>query len=147
MAVGQVAETVEVQADAAFVETRNTGVCQVIDNVRVMELPLNGRQVTELIILSGAAVGGGGQNTPRNYPTDIISVGGGSNDGLTFLLDGGVHNDPYGNQALPLPFPDALQEFKVETTAVTAQYGFHAAAAAAVATKSCTNASHGRSFD
>src|SRR6267143_4629871 len=124
MEVGQVAETVEVQADAALVETRNTGIGQVMDNVRVTELPLNARQVTELIILSGAAVGGGAQNTPRNYPTDIISVGGGSNDGLTFLLDGGVHNDPYGNQALPLPFPDALQEFKVETSEVPAQYGF-----------------------
>src|SRR5437016_1255194 len=147
MAVGQVAETVEVQADAALVETRNTGVGQVIDNVRVMELPLNGRQVTELIILSGAAVGGGAQNTPRNYPTDIISVGGGSNDGLTFLLDGGIHNDPYGNQALPLPFPDALQEFKVETSAVPAQYGFHAAGAVNVVTKSGTNAFHGDLFE
>ena len=147
MAVGQVAETVEVQADAALVETRNTGVGQVIDNVRVMELPLNGRQVTELIILSGAAVGGGGQNTPRNYPTDIISVGGGSNDGLTFLLDGGVHNDPYGNQALPLPFPDALQEFKVETSAVPAQYGYHAAGAVNVVTKSGSNEFHGSLFE
>src|SRR3989441_754823 len=145
--VGQVAETVEVQADAALVETRSTGVGQVIDNVRVMELPLNGRQVTELIILSGAAVGGGGQNTPRNYPTDIISVGGGSNDGLTFLLDGGVHNDPYGNQALPLPFPDALQEFKVETSAVPAQYGFHAAGAVNVVTKSGSNEFHGSLFE
>jgi carboxypeptidase family protein/TonB-dependent receptor-like protein len=145
--VGQVAETVEVQADAALVETRNTGVGQVIDNVRVMELPLNGRQVTELIILSGAAVGGGAQNTPRNYPTDIISVGGGSNDGLTFLLDGGVHNDPYGNQALPLPFPDALQEFKVETSAVPAQYGFHAAGAVNVVTKSGSNEFHGSLFE
>src|SRR5262249_5445868 len=147
MEVGQVAETVEVQADAALVETRNTGVGQVIDNVRVMELPLNGRQVTELIILSGAAVGGGAQNTPRNYPTDIISVGGGSNDGLTFLLDGGVHNDPYGNQALPLPFPDALQEFKVETSAVPAQYGFHAAGAVNVVTKSGSNEFHGSIFE
>ena len=147
MAVGQVAETVEVQADAALVETRNTGVGQVIDNVRVMELPLNGRQVTELIILSGAAVGGGAQNTPRNYPTDIISVGGGSNDGLTFLLDGGVHNDPYGNQALPLPFPDALQEFKVDASAVPAQYGFHAAGAVNVVTKSGSNEFHGSVFE
>src|SRR5215813_567235 len=147
MEVGQVAETVEVQADAALVETRNTGVGQVIDNVRVMELPLNGRQVTELIILSGAAVGGGAQNTPRNYPTDIISVGGGSNDGLTFLLDGGVHNDPYGNQALPLPFPDALQEFKVDTSAVPAQYGYHAAGAVNVVTKSGSNDFHGSVFE
>src|SRR5881296_2724534 len=145
--VGQVAETVEVQADAALVETRSTGIGQVIDNVRVMELPLNARQVTELIILSGAAVGGGAQNTPRNYPTDIISVGGGTNDGLTFMLDGGVHNDPYGNQALPLPFPDALQEFKVETSAVTAQYGFHAAGAVNVVTKSGSNEFHGSLFE
>src|SRR5437867_7580537 len=145
--VGQVAETVEVQADTALVETRATGVGQVIDNVRIMELPLNARQVTELIIISGAAVGGGIQNTPRNYPTDIISVGGGSNDGLTFLLDGGIHNDPYGNQALPLPFPDALQEFKVETSAVTAQYGFHAAGAVNVVTKAGSNDFHGDVFE
>jgi hypothetical protein len=118
-----------------------------MDNVRVSELPLNSRQVTELIILSGTAVGGGAQNTPRNYPTDIISVGGGSNDGLTFLLDGGVHNDPYGNQALPLPFPDALQEFKVETSAVPAQYGYHAAGAVNVVTKSGSNEFHGSLFE
>lgn len=145
--VGQVSETVEVQADAALVETRSTGVGQVIDNVRVMELPLSGRQVTELIILSGAAVGGGNVNSNRNYPTDIISVGGGSQNGLTFLLDGGLHNDPYGNQALPLPFPDALQEFKVETSAVPAQYGFHAAGAVNVVTKAGTNEFHGSLFE
>src|SRR5262245_52622014 len=52
--VGQVTETIEVQADALLVETRNTGIGQVLDNVRVLELPLNGRQVTELIELSGA---------------------------------------------------------------------------------------------
>src|SRR6185503_3008831 len=145
--IGQVSETVEVQADAALVETRSTGVGQVMVNVRVMELPLNGRQVTELITLSGAAIGGGVQNSPRNYPTDIISVGGGSNNGVTFLLDGGIHNDPYGNQTLPLPFPDALQEFKVETSAVPAQYGYHAAGVVNVVTKSGTNEFHGSVFE
>src|SRR5262249_44434553 len=48
--VGQVADQIEVQADAALVETRSTGIGQVIDNVRVLEMPLNGRQVTELIL-------------------------------------------------------------------------------------------------
>ena len=145
--VGQLTETVEVQADAALVETRNTGVGVVIDNVRIMELPLAGRQVTELILAAGAAIGGGTQNTPRNYPTDIISVAGGTNDGVTFMLDGGIHNDPYGNQPLPLPFPDAIQEFKVETSAVPAQYGFHAAGAVNVVTKSGTNDFHGDLFE
>src|SRR3989475_1680916 len=146
--VGQVSEQVEVNADAALVETRSTGVGQVIDNVRVLEMPLNGRQVTELILLSGAAIGGLAQ-TPagRNYPTDSISVGGGLNNGLLYLLDGGTHNDPFNNLNLPLPFPDALQEFKVETSALTAQYGQHSSAAVNAVTKSGTNEFHGDFFE
>src|SRR3989442_433359 len=145
--IGQVSEQVEVQADAALVETRSTGVGQVIDNVRVLELPLNGRQVTDLIILSGAAVGGGNQGTARTWPTDYISVGGGLNDGLTYLLDGGTHNDPFSNANLPLPFPDALQEFKVETSAVPAQYGQHSSGAVNSVTKSGGNEFHGDLFE
>ena len=145
--IGQVSETIEVQADAALVETRSTGVGQIIDNVRVLELPLNGRQVTELIILSGAAVGGGLQGTNRTWPTDVIAVSGGLNNGLVYQLDGGTHNDPYGNLNLPLPFPDALQEFKVETSAVPAQYGQHSGGAVNAVTKSGTNEFHGSLFE
>ncbi|HYR87188.1 MAG TPA: carboxypeptidase-like regulatory domain-containing protein, partial [Terriglobia bacterium] len=147
LGVGQVSETVEVQANAALVETRNTGVGQVIDNVRVLELPLNGRQAVELIILSGAAIGGGAQATNRNYPTQSISVAGGLNNGLTYLLDGGTHNDPFNNLNLPLPFPDALQEFKVETSAVPAQYGQHSAGAINAVTRTGTNNFHGDLFE
>src|SRR5204862_1942464 len=53
--VGQVSEQVEVQANATLVETRNAGVGQVVENARILELPLNGRQVVELIALAGAA--------------------------------------------------------------------------------------------
>jgi hypothetical protein len=147
LAVGQVAEQVEVQADAALVETRSTGVGQVIDNTRVLELPLNGRQAVELIILSGAAIAGGAQATNRNYPTQSISVAGGLNNGLAYVLDGGTHNDPFNNLNLPLPFPDALQEFKVETSAVPAQYGQHSAGAINAITKSGTNSFHGDVFE
>src|SRR5947199_1946687 len=55
LAVGQVTEQVEVQANAALVETRNAGIGQVVENARILELPLNGRQVVELIALAGAA--------------------------------------------------------------------------------------------
>src|SRR5438093_2757930 len=142
--VGQVSDEVEVQANEALVETRSTAVGQVTENVRILELPLNGRQVTDLIVLSGAAVGGGAQATGtatsgRNYPTDSISVGGGMNNGLVYILDGGTHNDPYNNLNLPLPFPDALKEFKVETSALQAQYGQHSSAAVNAVTKSGTN--------
>jgi len=65
--VGQLSDEVEVQANAALVETRSTAVGQVMENVRILELPLNGRQVTDLIILSGAAVGGGAQSDGHRH--------------------------------------------------------------------------------
>ena len=55
LGVGQVSDQIEVQADAALVETRNSGVGTVMDNQRILELPLNGRNVTELIFLAGMA--------------------------------------------------------------------------------------------
>ena len=150
MEVGQVSEQIEVQANAALVETRSTGVGQVIDNARVLELPLNGRQITELVLLSGVATAGAdGTLNPgsRNYPTTVISVAGGQTNGLAYNLDGGNHNDPYNNLNLPMPFPDALQEFKVETSGLQAQYGGHSAGAVNAVTKSGTNDFHGDLFE
>jgi len=68
-------------------------------------------------------------------------------NGLTYLLDGGTHNDPYNNLSLPFPFPDVLQEFKVETSAVPAQYGQHSAGAVNAVTKSGSNQFHGDAFE
>jgi hypothetical protein len=147
LSVGQVSETVEVQADAALVETRSTGIGQVIDNTRVVELPLNGRNVIQLIVLSGAAVNLGAVGNQRNYPASGIAIAGGSYHGVTYLLDGGTHADPYNNLSLPMPFPDALQEFKVDTSALTAQYGQHAAGSVNAVTKSGTNDLHGTLFE
>src|SRR5207245_764899 len=83
--VGQVSEQVEVQANAAMVETRNAGVGQVIENQRILELPLNGRSVTDLITLAGGAVqtatarfNTGGSNLPW------VSVGGGVGFGTSY---------------------------------------------------------------
>ncbi len=120
------------QADATMVETRSTGVGTVVDQQRVVDLPLNGRQLTDLVFTAGAAVvgiNGDTQTAGKNYPVATISVGGGRSDGITFLLDGGTHNDSSNSENLPLPFPDAIQEFKVETSALPAQYGQHSAAA------------------
>jgi hypothetical protein len=148
--VGQVSEQVEVQADAAMVETRSTSVSTVMDNQRILELPLNGRQATDLVFLTAGATPGtapGLNSGVRNYPTADITIAGGLETGTIYLLDGGVHNDPFNNLALPLPFPDALQEFRVQTSAVPAQYGHHSAAAVNGVTKSGTNAFHGDLFE
>ena len=64
LAVGAISEQMTVTANTSLVETKNTGVGQVIDNQRIMEMPLNGRQATELIFLSGVAVVGAGRR-PR----------------------------------------------------------------------------------
>ena len=111
--IGQVAETVEVQANSAQVETRSTAVGQVIENERILELPLNGRQVTDLITLSGAAVQIGNGAGPGGMPgsaTVQISVAGGLNFGVSYALDGAMHIDMYNGSNHPMPFPDALQE-------------------------------------
>jgi hypothetical protein len=148
--VGQVSETVEVQANAAMVETRSTGVGTVIENSRILELPLVGRQVYDLVTLSGAAVQTGTATTNNRaaYPgTPTFAIAGGLNTGNTVTLDGAQHNDVASNTALPLPFPDALQEFKVETSSLPAQYGFHSGAALNAVTKAGTNDFHGTLFE
>src|SRR5438132_3997634 len=147
--IGQVSEQVEVQANAALVETQSTGVGRVIDNQRVLELPLNGRQATELIFLSGMATPGTGatSTTTRNYPTIQVAVAGGLATGVAYNLDGANINDPYNGLNLPIPFPDALQEFKVETSGLAAQYGNYSSAAVNAITKAGTNNFHGDAFE
>ncbi|HTA46914.1 MAG TPA: carboxypeptidase-like regulatory domain-containing protein [Bryobacteraceae bacterium] len=148
--VGAVNEQISVEANALQVETHSTGVGQVVDNVRVVEMPLNGRNPLELVLLAGMASlpGPGAINNVRNYPTIVISVAGGQGgNSAMYLLDGAIHEDPYNNLTLPLPFPDAMQEFKVETSALGAQYGYHSGSVVNVVTKSGTNDFHGDLFE
>ena len=145
--VGAVNEQVTVQADASLVETHSTSVGTVVDEQRVLEMPLNGRDVTELIFLAGMATPGVGSSSLRNYPTILISVAGGIGPSTQYMVDGTNHNDSYNNLNYPLPFPDALQEFKVETSALPAQYGYHSGATVNIVTKSGTNQLHGDLFE
>ena len=138
LALGSVTDQITVEANAGMVETQATGVGGVVDSRRVLDLPLIGRNVTDLISLPGAATLASNPqlNTSRNYPTAAISVAGGLGSGTSYILDGAMHNDPSNGLTLPLPFPDALQEFKVETGALQAQYGMRSAAAVSAVTRS-----------
>ena len=149
LTVGAVSEQVTVESSAAQVETRSTAIGSVVTNQQVAEMPLNGRDPHELIFLAGMATypGAGSYSTIRNYPTVVVSVAGGNGDGVAYLLDGALWQDPYNSLSLPLPFPDALQEFKVETSAAPAQYGYHATATVNAITKSGTNEYHGDLFE
>ncbi len=146
--VGQVSETIEVQANAAMVETRSSGVGQVIDNQRILELPLNGRQVTDLIALAGAAVQTGAtrdNNSGQLGGSPFLSVGGGLGFGVAYMLDGANHQNFINSTNMPMPFPDALQEFKVETSGLGAQHGKETSVT--TVTKSGTNEFHGDLFE
>ena len=149
--IGAVSEQVTVQAEALAVETHSTGVGQVIDHQDIVDLPLNAREPTQLILLVGNATFQGANaadlNTNKNYPTVAISVAGANANQISFSLDGATANEPFNGLNQPLPFPDALQEFKVETSSVGAQTGQHAAASVTVATRSGSNALHGDVFE
>src|SRR5215469_12136892 len=158
LTVGAVSESVQVEAAAAMVETNSTGVGQVVNQQQVLELPLNGRQVTQLITLAGGSntVQAGFGQAPsvgnlissKNYPNEaLVSIAGGMLNGTSYLLDGGTHNDVFNNLNLPLPFPDAIQEFKVETSALPAAYGQHSGGAVNVVSKSGSNDFHGDAFE
>src|SRR5919197_1041639 len=141
LTVGQVAETIEVQANAALVETRSTSVGQVVENTRILELPLNGRQAAELIGLAGAATPAPVTDAQARDPFNKVafSVAGGLNTGVSFTLDGAFHMNPQGNGYMSTPFPDALQEFKVETSATAAASGGKSAASGSRVSKTGTN--------
>src|SRR5438046_2093354 len=147
--VGQVSEQVEVQANAALVETRTVGIGSVVENARILDLPLNGRQVVDLIPLSGAATPAplvdGGSRDP--FARGSFSVAGGMNTGLNYTLDGANHDNQFDNGYLSLPFPDALQEFKLQTAGTGAQTGVKSAGSVSLVTKSGTNEFHGNFFE
>ena len=147
LGIGALEQAVTVEAAAPIVDVQSAGISDVVDQQKIVELPLQGRQVTDLIVLAGAAVQTGTVGT-RNFPGGVnISVAGGIPTGVGYLLDGAVHNSPQSNVNLPMPFPDALQEFRVQTSGLSAQNGMHAAASVNAVTKSGTNNFHGIGFE
>lgn len=147
--VGSQAERVEVSATSSLVETKETSVSAIIDEQRINDLPLNNRQATQLIITLGAAVyaDSGDTGSKTFWNATRISVAGGQGNGTAYLLDGGDATDPMSNVNMPFPFPDAIQEFSVETSAVSSRFGTHPGATVNVVTKSGGNAFHGDLFE
>lgn len=146
LAVGSLEESVTVDAAAPLVDVRSAGISTVVDNKSILELPLQGRQVTDLIVLAGAAVQTG--TTDRGVPGGVyISVAGGLPGGVAYTLDGAEHNNPQSNAGLPMPFPDALQEFQVATSGLSADNGVKSGASVNAVTKSGTNVFHGGGFE
>ena len=147
LGVGQVTESVTVEANASQVEERATGVGAVIENQRIIDLPLNGRQPTDLITLSGSAVQTATSPTYGMRTGVLISVAGGTPEGVQYNYDGAPHINTMDGTGMPLPFPDALQEFRVVTSTQEASAVGRAGASVNAVTKSGTNSFHGDAFE
>ena len=112
LGVGTLEETVTVEAAAPLVDVRSAGISDVVENERIVELPLQGRQVTDLIVLAGAAVQTGVVDS-RSMPGGVsISVAGGLPFGVATRSTARCTTTRRATPNLPLPFPDALQEFR-----------------------------------
>jgi len=147
MGVSAIAEEVQVTAVAPLVDTRSTGVGTVVESERIVELPLNARQVTQLITLSGLAVQTISSPAFSMNTGVRISVAGGNDFGVSYSLDGAPHLNNFDGTGMHLPFPDALQEFRLATGAQEAGGTIRAGASVSAVTKAGTNALHGSAFE
>ncbi len=152
--LGETTERVVVSSNGAMIQTDTTSVSQVIDHARMVDLPLNGRNATQLIMLSGAANNIG----PANGMSDLTgSKDYFSADAISVRRRAGERNAlparrrrKYGLVAKrepPLPFPDALQEFSVETSASFGPLRNASGAVVNAVTRSGTNEFHGNLFE
>src|ERR1051326_2828142 len=145
---GAVSQTMEVTAAAPVLESQTSSLGQVIENKRIVDLPLNGRNPFQLGVLSGGAVAFQGLTT--NLP---ILAGGGRHNANDILLDGvddnlRNFNGKVGRAGLTyIPSVDAVEEFKVKTNAFAAEYGHSAGYTMNATIKSGTNQYHGSAYE
>jgi Carboxypeptidase regulatory-like domain len=148
--IGAADQQVEVHAEALALQTEDTSFKQTIDQADVDEMPLNGREMAALITLSGGsstAPSGDFTGSKYSYQTISVSVAGGMGNTTEWKLDGGDNNDYMANGNLPFPFPDAVQEFSVESTALNPENTLHSGGLVNVVTKSGTSTYHGSAFE
>lgn len=152
--VGEATQQVTVQESTVQVNTVSQELSQVIETSRLTNLPLNGRNAADLTLLVPGAVSAIGSNSgtlqgdTKQVPgAEAIAVNGARPDQIGYNLDGGNNEDLMSNTNNPFPFPDALQEFSVQTNSFDAQYGNNAGAVVNVVTKSGTNEWHGDLFE
>jgi hypothetical protein len=150
--VGELTSVMEVSGGAPVLQTETTSVGTVIENRRIVELPLNGRNYLQLAsLIPGATTNGpasaqGQQRMGGQRNSFALNVSGQRIHFNHYALDGMENTDLNFNSYMLLPSIDALQEFKVESGLFAAEYG-RAIAQVNVSTKSGTNQLHGTAFE
>ena len=149
--VGAIAETVEVMAQAQLVDTNSPTVGKVVESRRISELPLNGRNALALTLLTPSVKSNAGPAnsgfTDRGTQISSISINGGPNSMNSQMLDGNSNILSYvGEVAIP-PAVDAVEEFKVQSGSMSAEFGNTAGGVINLVTKSGTNQFHGTLYE
>jgi hypothetical protein len=140
--VGQVTDSVAVEAGAPVISTDSATVGNVVENKKVTELPLNGRNFLQLNLLV-PGVNQGVKGSQNQTQGGSISVNGSREQSNNFLLDGADNNDLAINQYAVAISTEAIQEFKVQASTYSAEFGRSSGGQINVATKAGTNSYHG----
>lgn len=151
LTIGNVQETVEVTATAPLVQSQTAAVSSLVTNEQMVEMPLNGRTFTSLVLLTPGAYAGSSANL-TNSPYAMrgnvnFSVNGSSAQNNSYLIDGMVNRNLWLSTLIMVPTVDSIQEFRVLTSNYSAEYGVAAGAITVVQTKSGSNALHGSLYE
>ena len=146
--LGELSETVTVAGETSTVDITQSTLSEVVDSKRIVELPLNGRDAARLsMLVSGMVVTEVNQESGKTIPGALrLSTNGTESRQASFRLDGTNHTDSYFQQNQPFPFPDALQEFSIQTSNYSAAQGASAGAVVNAVTRSGTNNLNGGAF-
>jgi Carboxypeptidase regulatory-like domain len=151
MNIGAVTETMTVSGDVSRVQTEDSSLGSIVERERIEQLPLNGRHVFNLVKLVAGV-------QPRlkdrdgfaevdNQGFSQISFNGGPTYSNQFFVDGAMNTVPVHNEISVVPMVDAIEEFKVNTNALAAEYGQTSGGVINVATKGGTNEFHGSLYE
>ena len=145
--VGETTEAIEVTGEAPLVDTSSATVGKVVENRRIADLPLNGRNALALVMLTpGVKSQAGPTNSgfvDRGTALSAISINGGPSSLNAFIVDGGNNNTAFLADINANPTVDAVQEFKVQSNVMSSEFGFTAGGVVNIVTKSGTNTPHG----
>jgi hypothetical protein len=153
--VGQVTERVVVTTEVPQVDTASAVLGKVVEERRIVELPLNGRNFLQLGVLQAGVVppppninmlGSGTNSTPGGTAFNF-SVNGQRITSNNHLLDGVNNVEPFSGAAMVVPSPDSLREFRILTNSYTAEFGRAGGSIVTVITKNGTNEYHGSAYE
>jgi outer membrane receptor protein involved in Fe transport len=150
MEVGNVSESVEVTSAAPLIQTDTANLGGVIEGRTIQDIPLNGRNVNNLLTLVPGVIAQG--STGGNFSTNLIAygnyqIGGGFGNQSLFFIDGVGANIPANNATAVIPSQDTVREFRVSTSNVSAEFGGFAGGVVNISTKAGSNSFHGSAYE